>query len=231
MDYTKKHFFEYNPHDITIVDAEEQTQGRGRFGRKWISPKGKNIYATFYFRLDIDQLHLCSLAQLMTLSTARVLLQEEVEVEIKWPNDILVQNQKIAGVLCETKLEKSHIDIFLGLGINLDIKENILKAIEKPASSLEKQTNRAWEKEDLLNKIIHQFIDDLKIFKKQGFSPFLNALDNLLAYKGQTIICTDGKNTYEGICHSLNSEGMLNLYLPEKKLLTLHSAEVSLKRL
>src|SRR5579872_1736709 len=86
--YAKQRAKEFAPDQITCITAEEQTAGRGRFQRKWISPRGVNLYATFYFRLPVNSLHLTSLSQVMAFSFAAVLLKEELHPKIKWPNDI-----------------------------------------------------------------------------------------------------------------------------------------------
>ena len=88
--YAKENVKQFDPNEITCITAEEQTDGIGRFKRTWISPKG-NIYATFYFSLPKNTMHLISLAQIMTLTCAELLLSKGLSPQIKWPNDILVK--------------------------------------------------------------------------------------------------------------------------------------------
>ena len=84
--YAKTHGNEFPLGQITCITADEQTAGHGRFNRPWSSPKGVNIYASFYFRLPKNTKHLTSLAQVMTASIATVLTN--LNPKIKWPNDI-----------------------------------------------------------------------------------------------------------------------------------------------
>ncbi|HSX10991.1 MAG TPA: biotin--[acetyl-CoA-carboxylase] ligase, partial [Chlamydiales bacterium] len=182
--YAKEHVSDFPPHQITCVHAEEQTAGRGRYQRKWISPRGVNIYATFYFRLPANTLHLASLAQVMACSFAAVLIHEGLKPKIKWPNDVQLSGKKISGVLCETAFQKEFVDLFLGIGINVNLDAKGAAEIDQPATSLLIETGRKWDKAALLKKVQKQFTTDLEQFKKGGFAPFHSAFENLLANKG-----------------------------------------------
>lgn len=223
--YAKRHVHTFAPDKITCISAEEQTAGRGRFQRSWHSPKHLNLYVTFYFRLPLNTLHLVSLAQVMTYSFAHILLQQKLHPKIKWPNDVQLNNKKIAGVLCETSFQEKYAEIFLGIGINVNMDS--FGKIDKPATSLKVETGRTWDKEALLKQLQKQFAADLERFKKEGFTPFHSQFENLLAYKGQTIHCFDGKKEWVGICHSLTNDGQLNLYLPDKSIHTVLAGDIS----
>lgn len=225
--WAKQHAHQFSQDKLTIIVADEQTAGRGRFQRSWISPKGENLYATFYFTLTKESMHIHSLAQLMTYSVAQVLLEEDLPITIKWPNDILIQGKKASGILCELSSGKDHIDCFLGVGLNVNTDSKLLSSIQKPATSLQAESDRLWQRQDLLKKIQMQFVKDLAVFKKSGFTSFLSRFENLMAYIGQTVTCTIDSKQITGICHSLTNEGQLNIYLPNKELVTLSAAEVS----
>ena len=128
--YAKRECHRFAPDQITCITAEMQTAGRGRFQRKWLSPKGVNLYTTFYFRLPPQTLHLTSLAQVMAFTLASLLIEEKLHPKIKWPNDLMLNGKKIGGILCETTFHPDFIDIFLGVGLNVNMeKENLLKCI------------------------------------------------------------------------------------------------------
>lgn len=225
--YAKKHADSFPRDQLICISAEEQTAGRGRYQRKWHSPKGGNIYATFYFRLPINALHLISLAQVMAYSFAALLLQEGLHPKIKWPNDIQLNGKKVSGVLCETLFHQDDVEIFLGIGVNVNVDAQQLAAIDQPATSLKIETGKSWDKEALLKKLQKQFSGDLEKFKKGGFTPFHSAFENLLALKGETVRCFDGKKEWVGICHSLTNDGQLNIYLPDKSIHTVISGEIA----
>lgn len=224
--YAKTHSQEFDSAQLTCITADEQTAGRGRHQRSWYSPKGQNIYSTFYFRLPLQTLHLGSLGQVMTLCLATILLKEEIPCQIKWPNDVQLNRKKVAGVLCETQFHPHDIEIFLGIGINVNLKPDQLTHIDQPATSLLIETKHEWDREALLKKLQKQFIVDLQKFKKEGFTPFHSQFENLLAYKGQTIRCFDGKKEWVGICHSVTNDGQLNIYLPNKEMHTILAGDI-----
>ena len=224
--YAKQHYSELAPDQLVCIDAEEQTAGRGRQNHPWHSPRSQNIYATFCFRLPIHALHLISLGQVMTLSLVMVLLKEGLHPKVKWPNDVQINNKKIAGVLCETLFHPNTIDIYLGIGVNVNMEPQQFDLIDQPVTSLYAETGHLWDPRALLKKLQKQFIADLQKFKKDGFTPFHCQFENLLAYKGQPIRCFDGKKEWVGICHSDTCDGQLNLYLPNKEIHTILSGDI-----
>lgn len=223
--YAKTHCEKWPADQITCVTAEEQTAGRGRYQRPWISPRGVNIYATFYFRLPAQSAHLISLAQVMAVSFASVLLHKGLHPKIKWPNDIQLGGKKTAGVLCETKFHGQDVDIFLGIGINVNWES--MEQIDQPATSLAMETGKKWDRDALLKQLQQHFTSDLEKFKKGGFAPFHSQFEQLLAFKGQTVSCFDGKTTWTGICHSVTQDGQLNLYLPDHTIRTIPSGDLT----
>jgi BirA family biotin operon repressor/biotin-[acetyl-CoA-carboxylase] ligase len=224
--YAKKAHDSFPKGQITCIIADEQTEGRGRYQRKWLSPPGVNIYASLYFQLPLNTLHLVSLAQLMTLSLAAVLLAEGLDPKIKWPNDIQLNGKKLSGVLCETLFQKDAVDIILGIGINVNLERKDLKNIDQPATSLMIETGRRWDRFDLLKKLQVQFEKDLEIFKKKGFTPFHKQFEKMLALKGEQIRCFDGKKTWVGTCHCITEEGQLILQLGDGTFHTIISGDI-----
>ncbi|MGD2168859.1 MAG: biotin--[acetyl-CoA-carboxylase] ligase [Chlamydiota bacterium] len=227
--WAKAHVNEFDSNELTVISAKQQTAGRGRFQRTWVSSGGENIYATFYFTLPTNSMHIGSLAQLMTLSIAEVLIDEDLLPKIRWPNDVLLNDKKLSGVLCEMSSKNDMYDCFIGVGINVDLDKKTLDTIDKPATSLNLETDRVFTRDDLLKKLQNQFLKDLEVFKERGFAPFLSQYENLMAYIGKTVICKNDGQEWEGTCHSLSNEGQLNVCLPSGEIVTLSSAEVSLK--
>ncbi len=224
--YAKREYSSFAPDQITCITADEQTAGRGRFQRKWISPPRVNLYATFCFRLPGESMHLGSLAQVISYSFASLLIAEKLHPKIKWPNDVQLSGKKISGALCETIFQQPFIQILLGLGVNVNMESADLERIDQPATSLKNETGRNWDRIALLKNLQIRFAADLERFKKQGFAPFHTPVENLLARKGETIRCFDGKREWVGICHSLTSDGRLNLYLPDGTMQAILSGDI-----
>lgn len=104
--WSKRHTGEWAPEGVTLVTASKQTSGRGRFKRTWISPPDVNIYATFCFWFDPKRNDVGHIPQLLALAGASTLMQQGFLPKIKWPNDLLLNGKKVAGILCETILEQ-----------------------------------------------------------------------------------------------------------------------------
>ena len=227
--WTKKNAEFLNEDELTCVTAEEQTAGVGRFKRAWISPKGQNIYATLYFTLKKPAPFLAQLAQLLSLSCATLLKNKGFQPQIKWPNDILLAEKKVAGILCEILHLKESYGVVLGIGININMEESFLNKIEKPATSLLQISGRKWELEEVLTPLLLQFLKDLEQLQKEGFHPFLETYNKLLAFKGETITCQlhpkCDLEKIKGQCQGIDKEGRLELLLPSGEVAKLTSHE------
>ncbi len=224
--WTKKNASTLDPSQLTCVTALEQTAGRGRFYRKWVSPKGQNIYATLYFCIPRNSPYIINLGQILSLSCVTVLKKKGFDPKLKWPNDILLAGKKVAGILCETVAFEDRIGIVLGVGINVNMSQDLLDSIDQPATSLAQLSDQTWNLEQIIEPILKQFIKDLDILETQGFEPFRSLYEEFLAYKGETLSCHDGIKTLTGICHSINSDGRLNLLLPDGQVATLSAGEL-----
>ena len=159
--YAKKHGKDFDPNALTCILAEEQTAGIGQFQRKWISPRGVNLYVTFYFHLLPQSPKIPNLALLLSLSIKEVLVKEGLNPTMKWPNDIFLNHKKVAGVLCETIFHEEHTEILLGFGLNVNMEKKDLETIDQPATSLKNETGFLWDKMPLFNKIKNQFLLDI----------------------------------------------------------------------
>ncbi len=224
--WTKNHAHTLDPQKITCITALEQTAGRGRGAHKWISPKGENIYASIYFTIPLHSPYIVNLAQIASLSCARLLKLEGLHPQIKWPNDILVDGKKIAGTLVETVSFEDKIGIVLGIGINVNMSQEHLDAIDQPATSLAALTHCSWDKDAILSLFLKEFLVNLECLKTEGFAYFISDYEAMLAYKGEKITCSDQGKTIEGICLSIDSLGRLHIELPSGEILKLYSGTV-----
>lgn len=227
--WAKKNAETLDQNELTCITAQEQTAGRGRFDRKWISPKGENIYATFYFCLPLDCSFIANLGQILSLSCVSVLKKKGFAAQIKWPNDILLDGKKVAGILCETVCFEDRIGIVLGVGININMRQELLDTIDQPATSLAQLSGQTWALEQVLEPILTQFLEDLNLLEAHGFEHFHDRYEEALAFKGKTITCYDGPRTIKGICHSVTSTGRLNLLLPDGSIQLITAGELKNK--
>ena len=130
QEYAKKNAAKFNNSKITCISAETQTKGKGRFNREWLSPENDNLNITFYFQLKSKCLHLVSIAHVLALSLTKVLRDNNLDPKIKWPNDVMLNNKKLAGMLCEIQTKNELADVFLGIGINVNANEEFQETLE-----------------------------------------------------------------------------------------------------
>lgn len=223
--YAKTHAHTFPPDLITCIVADTQTAGKGKFQRPWHSPADVNLYTTFYFRLHTSTPDLISLSGLLAVSLTKILIQKGFDPQIKWPNDLLLSGKKMAGILCETVFRSQFIEVFLGIGINVNMEKEECPFINQPVTSLKMETGHDWDLKELLQNLRIQFSHDLTLFKTEGFLPFHTFYNQHLIHKGSVISFFDGKKTQEGIFHSVTECGKLNLQLPNQLFLTYYSGE------
>ncbi len=204
----------FSPDKITCVVADSQTKGYGRYQRPWISPHGfENLYCTFYFQLPLDFKNLTSISELLSYSIAELLIKKDFSPQFKWPNDILLSQKKLSGVLCETIFEKDKIQVFLGLGLNLNLPEEELAKVDQPATSLSVESQKKWDRNIFLKELESRFLKNLSLFFQQGFASFAIKIEKLLTHKNEPIIFYDGQNKYEGQIIAIKSDGALSFKL------------------
>ena len=201
--FAKRERASFPPHEITCITAEEQTAGQGQRGRHWSSPRGVNLYITFYFRWA--EAAPC-LAQTLASSIATVLKESDVAAWLKWPNDLQLRNKKFCGILCEI----NQPDVILSTGINVNMSAEQCAAIDQPTCSLLLETGQLWDRAELLSDLQTQWEADLARLKYEGFPPFREKLDQILSYRGQEVLCGDT----HGKLLSLAEDGRLLLELP-----------------
>ena len=157
----------------TVVIADEQTKGKGRMNRTWYSTKEQGVWLSMILKPPI----LPYQAPQLTLLTATVLadvIHEHTKIrpQIKWPNDILINGKKIAGILTEMQAEQDQIQyVIIGIGINVNQQSDDLpEQIEARATSLRMETNRDWNITQLIRHILLTFEERYETYIDNGFA-------------------------------------------------------------
>lgn len=178
--WVRTHLHEMPEEEMALITADEQTAGEGQFRRKWISPPGVNILATFHALLPLGQRELETVAQLLALSAARPLIEMGYPIQIKWPNDLMLTRRKVAGSRVETVMGERFTRIIASIGLNVNMGEEEAAAIDQPATSLLLFSGHEEKIPPIIDRIAHQFESDLALFRAEGFSPFRPFLEELL---------------------------------------------------
>jgi len=215
------------PHYYTLR-AIEQSGGRGRFDRSWIASVGDDLtFSTLVPVTDALKKVLIHTPQLTALAVYKVLVRHGVDANIKWPNDLLVNQKKICGILAEGVYSGS--DHFLVVGIGLNVNSSIASANTTPATSIFLETGEQLDIDLLMQEITNTLYELLDTLCEDGFSRYAEMLDTLLAYKGETRLITinDVQKLYEIV--GINRDGALVLRDSEGDLHSIISGEISFR--
>ncbi len=213
--------------------AEYQSAGRGRRGRQWISPFGCNIYLSMYWRLEQGPAAAVGLSLVVGIVIAEVLNRiSQEKVKVKWPNDLYMNDKKLAGILVElTGKTGDAAHIIIGVGINIGMNNNNIessKSITQEWSSLRDEVENI-ERNELSANIIKSLRESLVIFEHEGLKPFLERwfkLDNFLNRHVKLLI---GNDVMSGIERGVNDQGALLLQKDNGEIIPYIGGEISLR--
>lgn len=199
----------YAPFAIT---AEMQSSGRGRRGRRWVSPYGQNIYFSLALRVDQGARQLDGLSLVVGLAVVRALeSQGVVGAGLKWPNDVLVSGKKVAGILLELAGDLADVcHVIIGVGINVNMCRAI-EAIDQDWTSVSNQVGRNVDRNILLG-LLQQHLDIyLAKFSASGFVGLRAEWDACHLWRGRTVTLTSGDRVVTGLALGVNQVGALCL--------------------
>lgn len=217
--WVKEQLDQFDLQALTLVTASEQTGGRGRFHRQWLSPKDLNIYATFLFFMPALRSDLGNIPQLLALAAAETLESLTPNIKLKWPNDLVIGHKKLGGILCEVGQSRDSWGVITGIGININMPDSLLKTIDRPATSLLVETGTSQALDPLIEKLAEGFRNHIQLFLKEGFEPFYNALNARMVHRmNEPLQFSDFTQKQEGVYKGLNRDGSLNLLLPDGSL-------------
>ena len=211
--------------DIKICIAEEQTKGRGRRGKSWISPKFKNIYFSLNSFLKKEDLSGLSIA--VALSVSKVLTKINVMSLIKWPNDLLVGNKKICGILIETAKVGELTKVVIGIGINVNMEYSEL--IDQEWTSIKLEKKQLVDRNSIITDMINQLCITLNKFEQEEFDYFLKRFTSLDLLRDKEFTLKDKPNeTFIGKGID-NKSFLIAQNLKDQRIVKFSSGEVSLK--
>lgn len=216
--------------DLSLVVADEQTQGRGRLDRKWFTPKGTALAFSLILRPSAAMRpHLSRTVGLAALSIAESLLMLGLDPRIKWPNDVLLNDRKAAGILVETVWSGNEVDaLVVGIGVNvMNVTVPLDASFPLPATSLEDALGSPPHRPELLQNIVARMTEWRP---RIGTDEFLKAWEKLLAYRGAQVAVKAGSEaTITGELLGLESDGALRLRGAGGEVVIVRFGDVSLR--
>jgi BirA family transcriptional regulator, biotin operon repressor / biotin---[acetyl-CoA-carboxylase] ligase len=217
--------------DLSLVIADEQTRGRGRLDRKWFTPKGSGLAFSLILHPPASHLpHLSRTVGLAALSIAEYCDGLGLTPRIKWPNDILLNGKKAAGILIETVWSGDNVDsLVIGMGINV-YKASVPSAelLQFPATSFEGELGKEPPaREEILFGILSAFIRWRELI---GSDELLQAWEEMLAFRGEQVQAwAGGESPVTGELLGLESDGSLRLRDGNDKSVIIRFGDVSLR--
>lgn len=214
-----------------LVLAEEQNQGKGRRGRSWVTPAGSAIAMSFLLRPKIMPARASMLTLVMGLSVAYACRDFlNLDVHIKWPNDIVINGKKICGILTEMSSEIDYINyLVIGTGINTNIQE-FPEELKDVAISLHELTGVKPDRAGLIAACMKQFETFYELFlKTQDLTHLQDAYNRLLISMNQKVRVLEPGNEYCGISEGINAMGELLVRKDDGSLEEVYAGEVSVR--
>ena len=207
--------------DKTIIQALRQTFGHGRFSRKWIDLGGENLYLSFVLKPSTDFLESYSnLTQYLSVVLCEVLENYGLIPSIKWPNDVLINDKKIAGILSETVMQGTELKgLILGIGVNLNVdKKDIKKVTDKVITALNLEINEKVDLQNFTKDLVAKFFEKYDEFLLNGFRIIKQDYLNYANFLNENVKVETINGTVSGIAASITDCGELVLKNNEKDL-------------
>ena len=210
-----------------ICLAEQQVSGRGRRGRHWVSPFAKNISLSIGWQLS-SAVGIAGLSLVIGMQVVKSLRSMGlVDVGLKWPNDVLLNDGKLCGILIEIGApKKGMLDVVTGVGVNLQLDLIDAKEIDQPWSTLSEVTRVS--RNELASLLISNLVLELERFSKTGFASYRERWSEFDLYFGQNVRVLIGDRVVEGTDHGVDEAGNLLLKTPSR-IETFNAGEVSLR--
>lgn len=214
-----------------LVVADMQSAGKGRRGRSWESPKGTNIYLSIILRPQMQPMQAPMLTLVMAHSIAKTLRDvPEINVKIKWPNDIVLHKKKVCGILTEMSAEIDYINyVVIGVGINVN-GDQVPEELEKSATTLSIEEKKKFKRSELIAAILKQFETDYELFcETKDLSEFQKTYNQILVNQDREVRVLEPGNEYNGYALGINETGELLVRREDGRIEKVFAGEVSVR--
>ena len=213
-----------------VCIAEYQSAGRGRRGRQWISPYGSHLYLSFYWQLQQGMSAAMGLSLVIAIAVSDTIHQlYNINVQLKWPNDIYINGEKFAGILVDLEGQSSGPShSVVGIGINVNMPVASAREIDQPWTDLQKHCKQTIDRNELCAMLIKNLNLRLLEHQEQGLTSMLVQWDDQDFYLNKAVNIITGDRVTPGICRGINHQGALLLEV-EGIVKVIYGGEVSLR--
>lgn len=214
-----------------LIVADKQTKGKGRRGRSWESPAGSNIFMSLLLRPTLKMESASMITLVMALSVSEAITEMTgLSALIKWPNDIVENKRKTAGILTELFMDgDGSWYLICGVGINVNQK-SFPRELAETATSLFLESDTETDRRKLIEKVMERFDENYRTFcKKETMEDLMEAYNTLLVNKDAAVRVLDPKGEYEGMALGINREGELLVKKEDGSIEDVYAGEVSVR--
>jgi BirA family biotin operon repressor/biotin-[acetyl-CoA-carboxylase] ligase len=214
-----------------VVIADEQTAGRGRFGREWVSPRGEGIWMSILLRPGSNLEPVAALSLVAAHSVATALSQVSgVRTAIKWPNDVKIGEKKVCGILAELDKDSAGMG-FLVMGIGLNVNQLRFGGdLKSYATSVRIETGKAFSRPQLVRRILENLEKSYLEIMKEGFSHVLKDVRRLCTMVGEQVRVRLGSEEVEGYVQDIDDAGRLVVRTEDGRIREILAGEASTVR-
>ncbi len=200
----------------TVVIADAQTKGRGRLQRKWISPPGVNLYMSVIFRPSISSKDATILTLVSAIALYEAVNSYGIKCQIKWPNDLLVNRRKVAGVLTEMEPDGDRVQfVLVGLGINLNMTRSMMNdlmgEVSEIATSVMEESGHEVDRSEFAANVINLLETWYEVFNSKGKPAVISEWKKRWGDLDKRVRVRINRNLIEGVAYDLDDDGFLLL--------------------
>jgi len=206
-----------NVEEGTVIIAEKQKKGIGRFGREWISPEG-GVYVSVILKPKVSPIDASKMTLIAGIAVAKVIRKLGLDAKLKWPNDVLIHGKKVGGILTSISTKEGKIDyIIVGIGINanIDISSTFPKELQKSVTSLKEEFKKEVSMEKITEDILYEIEIIYETFKEGKFAYLLNEWKRLSNTIGKKVKIKTRAEVIEGEAIGINRGGELIMKLED----------------
>ena len=220
-----------NFNNSLVIFAEQQTSGRGRSGKAWVSPANVNIYLSFgwHSSLKITDLEGLSLASGVEISTHLDPIIGE-SLKLKWPNDLFLSEKKTGGILVETTSNKKGASIVIGVGLNVLMSDKVENSIDQDWTSLSIHFGKDFDRNKIAGNILEALFHLKNNFETNGFSHYKDQFEELNLLKNRECLATLDDVSLMGLVEGITENGEL-IFNENGKIHQLRYGDVSIKKI
>ena len=218
--------------DVRVCLAEAQSGGRGRRGRSWVATPGHNILLSMSWHFDHGPAGLAGLSLAAGVAVLRALEEFGVaELGLKWPNDILCDGRKLAGLLIDVRGEASGPSrVVLGLGLNIYLTPSDCARIDQPWIALREMLPAPVDRNQLAALLIAHLLEMFRVFEHEGFNAFRAEWERRHLFQGKAVELHNGQEDSAGTVVGVDTHGALRVRDAAGEIHSFHSGDVSLRR-